>query len=210
MLMLSRQATRWLAAQQRHEWDRFVHGELSGATLGIVGYGHSGRDLARKARACHMRVQALRHTPSSARDGDIRLLFGPSGLHELLATSDFVVVTAPLTRGSRHLIGARELATMRSSAFLIVVSRGGIVDEGALIVALREGGIAGAGLDAHQDEPLPEESPFWDLPNVIVTPHNGATTPETAERGREIVLDNLTRWVENRPLRNVVDIGRGY
>ncbi|WP_166844394.1 D-2-hydroxyacid dehydrogenase [Isoptericola sp. BMS4] len=210
MLMLSRDAPRWTAAQRRHEWDRFTHGELAGATLGVVGYGNSGRDLARKAQACHMRVQALRHTPSGPSDGDVRLLYGADGLRELLTTSDHVVVTAPLTPATRGLIGADELALLRPGAFVVVVSRGGIVDDDALADAVRAGRLGGAGLDAHATEPLSRESPLWDLPNVVVTPHNGATTRETAERGRGIALDNVARWVSGRPLRNVVDPERGY
>lgn len=210
MLALSRDARRWFAAQQAHRWDRFVHGELAGATLGIVGYGHSGQDLARKARACHMRVQALRSTPSGERDGEVRLLYGESGLRELLAGSDFVVVTAPLTPATRGLLGAEQLGWMRPGAFLVVVSRGGIVDEDALVEALRAGRLGGAGLDAHLHEPLPVDSPLWDLPNVLVTPHNGATTRETAQRGVDIALENVRRWVAGRTLLNVVDPERGY
>jgi phosphoglycerate dehydrogenase-like enzyme len=208
--MLSRDAPRWARAQQRREWDRFTHGELAGATLGIVGYGNSGRELAEKAAACHMRVQALRHTPSGPTDGGVRLLYGPQGLRELLSTSDVVVVTAPLTTRTQGLIGAEELALLGPGGFLVVVSRGGIVDEDALVDALRGGRLAGAGLDAHAHEPLPPESPLWELPNVVITPHNGATTRATAQRGREIALDNVARWARGRPLRNVVDPARGY
>jgi phosphoglycerate dehydrogenase-like enzyme len=209
-LMLSRDARRWLVAQQAREWDRFVHGELAGATMGIIGYGHSGQDLARKAHACHMRVQALRNTPSGEYDGEVRLLYGAGGLRELLVSSDFVVVTAPLTPATRGLLGAEQLGWMRPGAFLVVVSRGGIVDEGALVRALHEGRFAGAGIDAHLHEPLPADSPLWDLPNVLVTPHNGATTRATAERGVAIALENVRRWVEGRALLNVVDADRGY
>lgn len=210
MLMLNRDAPRWFRAQQAREWDRHTHGELAGLTLGIVGYGNSGRDLARKAHTCHMKVKALRRRGTAPSDGHVELLYGESGLEELMATSDHVVVTAPLTAQTRGLIGAAELSTMRPGAVLIVTSRGGIVEEEALIEALRDGRLAGAGLDAHVTEPLPAESPLWELPGVIVTPHNGATTRETAERGRQILLDNLTRWVAGDPLLNVVDRDAGY
>ncbi|WP_147916750.1 D-2-hydroxyacid dehydrogenase [Ruania zhangjianzhongii] len=210
MLMLNRDAPRWFRAQQRREWDRYVHGELAGASLGIVGYGNSGTDLAGKALACHMQVRALRRSVGPAQDGDVRLVYHREGLEELLRESDFVVVTTPLTALTRGLIGAEELALMMPSAFLVVVSRGGIVDDDALLAALREGTIAGAGLDAHGDEPLPADSELWDLQNVIVTPHNGATTPGTGERGRQIVLDNVARWVNGDTLVNVVDPSQGY
>lgn len=210
MLMLNRDAPRWLRAQQNHEWDRYTHGELAGLTLGIIGYGNSGRDLARKARACHMQVKALRRQGSAPADGDVQMLYGESGLRELLATSDQVVVTAPLTAQTRGLIGAEALSRMRAGSVLIVTSRGGIVDEEALVSALQSGPLAGAGLDAHATEPIPAESPLWDLPGVIITPHNAATTRETAERGRRIMIDNLARWAVGEPLRNVVDRDAGY
>ncbi|UFU07904.1 D-2-hydroxyacid dehydrogenase [Ruania halotolerans] len=229
MLMLSRQAPRWFAAQQRHVWDRYTHGELAGATLGIIGYGNSGRDLARKAQACHMPVQAVRREDSGAGthgasgagasgygddgsvdDAGVRVFRGRAGLEQVLATSDHVVVTAPWTPQTQNLIGTAELALMRPSAFLIVISRGGIVTEDALVGALRDGVIAGAGLDAHATEPLPASSPLWDLQNVIITPHNGATTAATAERGTAIMLENVSRWSHGEQLLNVVDRTRGY
>ncbi len=213
MLMLSRDAPRWFAAQQRHVWDRFTHGELAGSTLGIIGYGNSGRDLARKAQACHMSVQAVRRGASEAEEVDdagVRVFRGRAGLEQVLATSDHVVVTAPWTPQTQDLIGGAELAMMKPTAFLIVISRGGIVSEEPLIEALRAGAIAGAGLDAHATEPLPASSPLWDLENVIVTPHNGATTAATARRGTEIMLDNVARWARGEELRNVVDRAHGY
>lgn len=210
MLMLSRDALRWARAQQRHEWERRVHGELAGARLGIIGYGNSGRDLARKALACHMEVSALRRQGRGERDGDVRVLVGDRGLHELLTTSDMVVVTAPLTAGTAGMIGAAEIALLPRGACLIVISRGGIVDEQALVAALRSGHLGGAGIDAHAEEPLPVDSPLWDAPGAIVTPHNAATTAGTAERGRAIMLENAGRWVRGEPLRNVVDQTAGY
>jgi phosphoglycerate dehydrogenase-like enzyme len=209
MLMLSRDAPRWARAQAEHRWDRHVHGELAGAELGIIGYGHSGKDLARKALACHMRVRALRRRPGGSEEG-IEVLTGAEGLRDLLRSSDMVVVTAPFTGDTAGMIGAEELALMRPGAFLIVISRGGIVQESALIEALRSGHLGGAGLDAHAVEPLPEDSPLWDLPGVIVTPHNGATTAGTAERGRRILLANLERWRDGQELMNVVDRVHGY
>lgn len=209
MLMLSRDAPRWARAQAEHRWDRHVHGELAGTELGIIGYGHSGQDLARKSLACHMSVRALRRRPGGSEPG-IEVLTGTDGLHELLRTSDMVVVTAPHTEDTAGMIGAEELAMMRPGAFLIVISRGGIVQEPALIEALRSGQLGGAGLDAHAVEPLPEDSPLWDLPGVIVTPHNGATTAGTAERGRRIMLENLERWRDGQELVNIVDRVHGY
>jgi phosphoglycerate dehydrogenase-like enzyme len=121
-----------------------------------------------------------------------------------------VVVTAPSTPATLGVFDAAAFKAMKSSAYFICISRGGIAVDEALLQALREGWIAGAGLDAHGVEPLPPDSPFWSLPNVIVTPHNGATTPATAQRSVDIFVDNLRRYVSGQPLRNVVDKFAGY
>lgn len=210
MLMLSRDAPRWARAQQRQEWQRHVHGELAGMRLGIIGYGNSGKNLARKAIACHMDVQALRRQGAAGSDGDVRIRYGSEGLRDLLVSSDMIVVTAPLTAQTAGLIGAKEIAIMRRGSALIVISRGGIVDEAALVEALQSGHLSGAGIDAHAQEPLPADSPLWNAPGAIVTPHNAATTPGTAERGRRIMLDNVGRWARGDELRNVVDRAAGY
>ncbi|WP_433697214.1 D-2-hydroxyacid dehydrogenase [Nocardiopsis sp. CA-288880] len=209
MLMLNRDAARWARAQADRRWERFEHGELNGLTCGIIGLGRSGLDLAAKAAAFHMRVVGVRRRTDRPSPG-VDAVFAPRDLHRMLGESDFVVVTAPDTPATEHLVGEAELRAMKGSAFLVVVSRGGIVDDRALLRALTEGWIAGAGLDAHAEEPLPEASPFWDLPNVVVTPHNGATTAATRRRGVDIFVDNLERHVQGRPLANVVDKSAGY
>ncbi|PRX96625.1 D-2-hydroxyacid dehydrogenase [Allonocardiopsis opalescens] len=209
MLMLNRDAPRWARAQAGHRWERFQHGELNGLTCGIIGLGHCGLDLAAKARAFHMQVLGVRRRTGLPCPG-VDAVHPPEDLHLVLAESDFVVVTAPGTPATAGLIGEPELKAMKESAHLVVVSRGGIVSDRALLRALTEGWIAGAGLDAHGEEPLPESSPFWELPNVIVTPHNGATTEATRRRGLEVFVDNLRRHVQGRPLVNVVDKSAGY
>lgn len=208
MLMLNRQAMRWIHAQQDHRWERFTHAELAGLTCGIIGLGHSGADLAQKAKAFHMRVHGLRRTNQPSPNVD--RMYERGQLHDFLASCDVVVVTSPLTQETQGMLGEAEFQSMRRSAILICFSRGGIVDDQALLRALQNGWIAGAGLDAHSTEPLPPESPFWSAPNVIVTPHNGATTPQTAQRGVDIFLDNLQRFVKGLPLVNVVDKSAGY
>ena len=204
MLMLSRQAPRWAAAQREHRWERFTHGELYGRTVGIYGYGNVGRELAIRARALGMTVVGLRRRPAAPDDPVDRML-PPDAVDELAALSDFLVVAAPLTDRTAGAIGLRTLRELGPAGHLVVVSRGGIVREVDLVAALRDGIVGGAGLDAHADEPLPTDSPLWDLPRTIVTPHNGATTSSTADRGTAIFLDNLDRWLARRPLRNVVD-----
>jgi len=208
-LVLDRDYPRWARAQAEHRWDRFTHPELAGQTLGIFGVGNSGSDLALKAKAFHMDVLGLRRNPCRAVEGVDRM-FGPEQLPEFLAACDVVVVTAPLTPETRGVFDDGAFEAMKDTAHLVVFSRGGIVDDGALLRALRDGRIAAAALDAHTVEPLPADSPFWDLPNVIVTPHNGATTPRTAQRGLEIFLDNLRRYDAGEPLHNVVDKTLGY
>ncbi|WP_227873093.1 D-2-hydroxyacid dehydrogenase [Brachybacterium ginsengisoli] len=210
MLMLSRDAPRWARAQERHDWERRTHGELAGARLGILGYGNSGEDLARKALACHMEVTALRRRGSAAHDGEVRIVHGDDGLRELLRTSDMLVVTAPLTVETAGMIGAEQIALLPPGACIVVISRGGIVDESALVDALRSGHLGGAGIDAHAVEPLPPDSPLWEAPNAIVTPHNAATTAGTAARGRAIMLENVDRRVRGEQLHNVVDRAAGY
>lgn len=209
MMMLNRDVPRWMRAQAAKTWDRFTHPELKGLTLGIVGLGNSGSDLALKAQAFHMRVVGLRRNPERTVPG-VDTMYRSEQLHEMLAECDFVVVTAPATTETTGMFDEAAFRAMKPTAYWICISRGGIADDDALLKALREGWIAGAGLDAHGVEPLPPESPFWDLPNVIITPHNGATTFGTAQRSVEIFADNLKRFVAGEPLRNVVDKQAGY
>lgn len=208
MLTLNRDALRWVHAQDAHRWERHTHGELNGLTLGVIGLGHSGVDLAQKAQAFHMNVLGLRRANRPTEHVDE--LLPPSRLHELLGRSDFVAVTAPLTPETRGMLGEEEFRAMKPSAFFIVFSRGGIADDDALLRAVNEGWIAGAGLDNFGAEPLPADSPFWTARNTICTPHNGATTEATIGRGVEIFVDNLGRFARGEDLVNVVDKTAGY
>ena len=208
MLMLNRDARRWLRAQGEHRWDHWSHPELNGLTCGIIGLGNSGRDLALKCKAFHMRVLGVRRSDRPTPNVDE--LFGHDRLHDFLGQSDFVVVTAPRTPETTGMLGEAEFRAMKPSAYYVCFSRGGIADDAALLRALRGGWIAGAGLDAHGQEPLPPDSPFWDLPNAIVTPHNGASTPFTRQRGIDIFVENLRRYQAGQPLRNVIDKQAGY
>ncbi len=208
MLMLARDIPRMQRAQQEHRWDKFVHGELTGQTLGIIGLGNSGVDLARKAKAFHMRVIGVRRSATPTADVDEQ--FPLSRLHDFLGQCDWVAMTAPITPETHHMLGEAEFRAMKPSAYYICISRGGTADPEALYRALKEGWIAGAGLDAHETEPLPPDSPFWEAPNTIITPHYGATTPLTYRRGADIFLDNLRRYMNGEPLFNVVDKEAGY
>jgi phosphoglycerate dehydrogenase-like enzyme len=199
---------RWVSSQRDHKWERFTHGELNGLTCGIIGLGHSGVDLALKAKAFHMHVIGMRRKQMPVANVDE--LYGPDRLHEFLARSDVVVVTAPLTRETAGMLGEEEFRAMKPTALFVVFSRGGIADDAALLRALKEGWIAGAGLDSFGQEPLPPDSPFWEAPNTICTPHNGATTAATRRRGVDIFVENLGRFTRGEPLVNIVDKEAGY
>ena len=204
-LMLDREAHRWINAQREHRWERFTHSELHGKTMGIYGFGNVGRELAVRARAFGMRVVALRRRPD--KDADlVDRMFGPDGVYDFAAECDVLVVTAAKTRETEGAIDAAVLASLKPGAHVVVVSRGNIVHEPDLLEALRSGQIAAAGLDAHAEEPLPSDSPYWTMPGVIVTPHNGATTVATAARGTEIFLANLKRRLSNRPYENRINV----
>jgi len=216
MLVLARNFHEAQRRQERAEWNRFAviaYGsgvrELNGSALAILGAGPIGANLARMAAALGMRVRVLRRDARRAVPG-AEAVCGPESLRELLGWADFVVLAVPLTADTRHLIGADELRCMRSDAFLINIARGEVVDETALVNCLRAGGLAGAALDVFQQEPLPSEHPFWGLPNLVLTPHISGYTSTYFDRMLAIFEDNLGRYVEGRPLRNVVDKQLGY
>lgn len=209
LLMLDRDVPRWHEAQRSHTWDRYRHGELAGSTVGIFGLGKAGIDLARKARAFHMHVVGLRRRYDVPVEG-VERIYPPQQIYDFVSKCDHVVIMAPLTTSTRGSFDASVLRAMKPSATLVCVSRGGIVNDGDLLHALSTGAIRAAGLDAHRVEPLPPDSPFWDLPNVIVTPHNGATTTGTLERQVAIFLDNLERFSRGAEMVNVVDKHAGY
>ena len=144
-------------------------------------------------------------------EGDAVERFYPaSALEEALAQADYVVIAAPRTTQSEHMIGARQLNAMKRDAVLVNISRGALVEEAALVEALRDGTIRGAGLDVFEEEPLPESSPLWDLPNVLVTPHISGVNPHYNSRLTELFRDNLARYLRGEPLRNLVIEERGY
>lgn len=208
MLMLAGGAVALLDAQRDHSWAHFRHRELYGQSVGLVGLGNSGLHLARVAKALGMRTLGLRRSEQPAPDVDE--MFTAATFTRFLAESDFVVVTAPITPATSKLFDENAFRAMKPSAFFICVSRGGIADDDALLRALREGWIAGAGIDAHAIEPLPADSPFWDAPNTIVTPHNGAASPMTSVRGFRIFEENLGHFLAGEPLVNLVDKREGY
>ncbi|HEV2583288.1 MAG TPA: D-2-hydroxyacid dehydrogenase [Ktedonobacteraceae bacterium] len=218
MLMFNWNWPQMLRLQDQHIWARSASWynlgkhELSGQTLGIVGLGSIGRRIAQVGRAFRMRVLATRHTPprEGQHDPDADELFPRERLHDLLSQSDYVVLSIPLSPDTEGLIGEAELRAMRQDAYLVNVARGRIVDEAALIRALREGWIAGAGLDVTETEPLPAESPLYTMPNVILTPHISGNSIHYNERLAALFADNLRRYRAGEPLLNRYDPARGY
>jgi phosphoglycerate dehydrogenase-like enzyme len=173
-------------------------------TLGIGGFGGVGRERARREAAFDMRVLAVKRSPAEA-PPDVAALWTYDRLPDLLAESDVVVMTVPLTEGTRGMIGEPQLRAMKPTALLITVGRGETVQMEPLVRALAEGWIGGAGLDVLPVEPLPDESPLWQMPNVVITPHCAGNSPDRAGRNQKLVLDNVRRFLQGEPLRNVVD-----
>jgi phosphoglycerate dehydrogenase-like enzyme len=216
MLVLARNFHEAVRLQERGEWNRFaviVHQgglrELHGSNLAILGAGPIGANLARMAAALGMRVRVMRRDTSRPVE-HAEAVVAPSDLHALLGWADFVVLAVPLTAETRGMIGAAELRAMRSSAYLINVARGEVVDEAELVRCLQSEGIAGAALDVFDEEPLPPESPLWKLHNAVLTPHISGYTATYFDRMLALFEDNLARFLDGQPLRNVVDKQLGY
>jgi phosphoglycerate dehydrogenase-like enzyme len=217
MVMLARRLPQILRESEQRQWRpsraRTYYGdELRGKTLGIVGFGKIGRQVASVSRCLGMKVLGFRRTPSrEEEDSPAEELFaGREGLLQMLPQCDFLVLVAPVTAETRGLLGEAELRAMKPTAHLINMARGPLVDEPALARALREGWIAGAALDVFTTEPLPEDSELWDLPNVIITPHMSGDFIEYLDRVAEIFRENLRRFLAGEPMVNVLDKQRGY
>jgi len=200
-----------LDAQQRGRvWNSVKQDEVYGKTVGIIGLGPIGRGVAARGKAFGMRTLGLRRTQAPV-DAVDEVLTGHDGLMRLLAESDYVVIAAALTGETKALIGREQLASMKSTAWLINIARGAMIDETALVDALRFGKFAGACLDVFETEPLPHDSLLWEMPNVHIAPHNsGGMTDGVRERQKQLFLDNLGRFVNGDTLADVVDVKRGY
>ena len=216
MLAFAKGFPKAFRAQQERAWRPFWPEEVEDKTVGVLGVGAIGARVVKLAKALDMRVLALRRSADRRLTGDEAGLPGvdemlpPSDLPYLLAESDYVVVALPLTPESRGLIREPELRAMKSNAVIVNIGRGAIIDEAALIRALKEGWIAGAALDVFQQEPLSAESELWGLDNVILTPHISGGTPRYMERAVGLFCDNLRHYLADDPLRNIVDPARGY
>ena len=213
MLTLSRDLQRSIRRQIEHKWFRRSHwstmGELNEKTMGLIGVGKVGQMAAKKAKALDMKVIGMRRNPTLSVPF-VDKMYGTDGLMDLLSSSDWVVIAAALTAETRGLIGVNELKAMKKTACIINIARGPIIQEKVLIQALQEGWIAGAGLDVFEEEPLPADSPLWDMENVVITPHIAGEPPLHFEIRFEIFTENLKRYRAGKPLINEVDKERGY
>jgi phosphoglycerate dehydrogenase-like enzyme len=196
-------------AQKNHQWG--IPGQeqqrgLYGKTMGIIGMGNTGTELAGRAKAFGMKVLGYKRSVAEPAPGVDRLYCRDAGetLDVLLQASDFVALALPLSDTSHHLIGKRELGLMKSSACLINLARGAVIDEEAMLTALREGRLAGAGLDTFKTEPLPTNSPLWDAPNMLITPHFTPAVPDRIARSLDIIAENVRRYRANEPMINVM------
>lgn len=202
--------------QQHHQWARDAlwtlqppMGEICGKTLGIIGYGSIGREIARRARALGMKILALKKDPTTGLEHADQV-FTLSQRNTLLKESDFVVLALPHTPDTKQVLGEAEFGAMKPGAYVINIGRGKLIDEGALLRALREGRIAGAALDVFATEPLPENHPLWEQPNVLITPHSAAVFPEFWPRSLALLAENIRRFRSGETLQNLVDKKRGY
>lgn len=218
ILLWSRKWPALMRLKEEHAWPPTIREklpyagrELEGDTLLVIGFGAIGRRIAQVAHAFGMRILATRRTVASgASDPDADLLAPMDKLDDLLAQADYVVIAAPSTGETRHMISAARLAHMKPTAMLINIARGELVDEPALIAALQAGRLGAAALDVLTQEPPVASNPLWSLPNVILSPHLSGITPRYSQRLTSILLDNIGRYRAGQPLRNLVQPDRGY
>lgn len=209
-LSLTYDARRLFEMQDARQWrapEGFEHRlALWGKTLGIVGYGHTAKEMARLGKAFGMRVIVYRRSAAEQAPDVDEMLSSDDGdtLDPLLAEADVVMLAAQLTDATHHLFSADEFARMKNTAFLINLARGGIIDQQALVKALHAGEIAGAGLDVADPEPLPPDSPLWDAPNVMITPHVTPKVPDRTQRTIDIVVENIRRYRAGEPMVNAL------
>jgi len=212
ILAITRGLIKSFEGKRRKEWlhnEVFID-ELYGKTIGIIGYGRIGQGIARLAKGFGMKVIGLKRDPGKEVEVKPDVLLGKDSLDILLKESDVVVIIVPLTKETYHMIGERELRLMKPTSILINVARGKVVDESALIKALKEKWIFSAGLDVFETEPLPPESELWGLDNVVITPHIAGLNPHYTDRLLDIFIRNLQAYPDISKMINVVDKRLGY
>ncbi len=214
MLAFARRLPALIRCQTRHEWrDEATHREvfdLEGQRVLLIGMGEIGRGVGQRAAALGMKVDGLRRRDDLTAPDYIERSWQSAALRDALAAADHVVNSLPLTAETRGIFGAEEFAAMKPGAFFYNVGRGGTVDQDAMIAALASGHLGGAGLDVTEPEPLPADSPLWDMEQVIITSHTSGASPHYWERASVLIGDNIGLWLAGEPLRNTVDLLAGY
>lgn len=211
ILFFAKDFRRMIRSQEAGRWDQFDMPEISGQTVGIVGYGDIGRAVATRVRPLGMHVLAVkRHVQAPNGDPLVDKIYPPDARREMIARSDYIVASAPLTPETRSMIGEPEFAAMKPDAVVINIGRGPVIDEAAMVRALSQGRIKGAALDVFDTEPLPPGHPLYQLPNVLLSPHCADHTPDWLERGMRFFLEQFERFRKGEPLLNVVDKKLGY
>ena len=207
LLAIWKHAGQQMEHQRKHEYIRTYGRTFMGSTIGIVGLGAIGVEVATRARALGCKVLGVKRTYTTGMTSPVAdELFGMDHLHEMLAKSDAVVVAAPATDETYHLIDAKAFAAMRPGTAFVNVARGSLVDEIALTEAARSGHLGGIALDVFEEEPLPPKSPLWDLPNILISAHSSVSTDRYMQDVFDLFEENLTRYVTGKPLRNLVDM----
>src|SRR5580765_4239892 len=216
LLAMAKRLPQAMQYQARREWsqDQLWHGrprprEVADATVAVVGMGGIGREFTTRAKALGMKIIAVRENPAKGTGGADEV-HGPDEIDQVLPRADYVLLCTPVTPATTGIMNAARLSKMKPDAYLINVARGPLIDEPALLDALRARRIAGAALDVFVEEPLPADSPFWPLDNLLITPHTAAVTERLWERHYRLIAENLNRFLAGQPLLNEVDKGRGY
>jgi D-2-hydroxyacid dehydrogenase (NADP+) len=208
MLAFTRGLNYFVRFQQKKQWKRATVDEIYDKTIGIIGLGSIGREVAKKAKALGMNVLAVKKQQTTELFVD--KLYSPEYTTEMLSNCDFVVASVPLLPETREMFQLEQFKAMKPSAYFINISRGAVVKEADLAAALEQGLIKGAGLDVFDHEPLAETSPLWDMPNVIITPHIAALSPYYLDRAITLFAENLSRFIQNGEMLNIIDKDKGY
>lgn len=216
LLALAKRLPQAMHYQRKKEWaqetlwrEQPPPQEVAGAAVAVIGMGSIGREFITRAKSLGMRVLGIRENPEKGLSG-ADAVYTTAQLDAVLPQSDYIVLCTPVTPATAGIINARRLASLKKDSYVINVGRGQLVDESALIEALRNGKIAGAALDVFATEPLPPDSPFWTLQNVLITPHTAAVTDRLWERHYQLIRENLNRLLQGKPLLNEIDKRRGY
>ncbi len=210
LLSFSRAMPSYVEQRKKKVWQRlFRERDFFSSTVGIIGMGNIGTEVAKRVRALGAKVLGVKRHPESKPEF-VDTIYGEDDIDYVLGQSDYVVIALPYTARTKGIISRERIGKMKPGASLINIARGGLVDQEALIEALKNGKLAGAGLDATDPEPLPEDNPIWQMPNVILTPHTSGSSQTNDARRFEIFCSNFKLYLDGKPLKNQVDFDEGY